>query len=150
MRPGEVDDPSKPIAVKIPSWQTATLLIVAAAALFLTIYPHFYAGLRILCGMAGVAALVGAVVAYRAFLVVDEEGIGTRGWFGEHSVDWADLNRLEVAPHRGSLTVRVVRENGSTFDVPPALVLPLKPTSRYRTIAQLEQLIRHITSRWPR
>ena len=138
-----------PIVYKVPEWQTATLLVLAAVFLFLALYVNLGLFVRILAGMLSVILIGAGVVAFRSYLVADDEGIGTRGVLSEHSVHWDDLDTIRVAGHHGALTLRITRSDRTEFDVRPALVLPLKPMSTQKARARLETMARELRQRAP-
>ncbi len=142
-------DRERPLALKVPEWQTAILLLLAAVAAFLAIYPPFSVVVRVLAGLVAVALAVGGIVAARAYLVADTDGIGVRGMFGERSTEWRDFADAVVVKHGGSLTLRIMRNDNSGFDVPPALVLPLRPETTPTARARLERLALELRQRAP-
>jgi hypothetical protein len=142
-------DTRAPIVYKIAEWQTATLFTLAAVLLFLALYVNLGVAVRLMCGLLAVILLAAGVVALRSYLVADDEGIGARGLLFEQSVHWADLDHIGVAGHHGALTLRITRVNGTTFDVRPALVLPLKPISVHKARVRLEQIARELQKRAP-
>ena len=138
-----------PIVYKIPEWQTATLFVLAAVFLFLALYVDLGVAVRILAGMMSLLLIVGGVVALRSYLVADDDGIGARGVLSERSVHWEDLDNIRVVGHHGALTLRIVRSDGTEFDVRPALVLPLKPISVHKARVRLEEMARELRRRAP-
>ena len=139
-----------PIVYKVPEWQTATLLVLAAVLLFLALHVNLGLFVRILAGMLSLILIAAAVVALRGYLVADDEGIGTRGLLFEQSVHWEDLDNIRVAGHHGALTLRITRSDRTEFDVRPALVLPSKPMSTQKARVRLEQMARELRQRAPR
>ena len=138
-----------PIVYKVPEWQTATLFTLAAILLFLGLYVNLGTAVRLLCGILSAILIGGGVVTLRSYLVADDEGIGARGVLSEQSVHWADLDNIRVVGHHGALTLRIVRSDGTQFDVRPALVLPLKPMSVHKARVRLEQIARELRQRAP-
>jgi hypothetical protein len=139
----------RPLVLKIPEWQTATLFVVAAFSLFLAIYLPIGAFPKLLAGAAGFFLALGGLTAARAYLVADDEGIGTRSLLRERSITWDDLDDIKVVSHHGALTLRIVRHDKSGFDVRPALVLPLRPATTPTTAARLEELARKLKQHAP-
>ncbi|MGI8880920.1 MAG: PH domain-containing protein [Jatrophihabitans sp.] len=140
----------KPLALKIPAWQTATLLLLAAVSAFLAIYLPVGLEVRVLAILVAVGLAGGGIIAARAYLVADDDGIGVRGMFRERSVDWRDFADVVVVKHTGSITLRVLRTDNSGFDVPPSLVLPLRPEKSPTARARLERLALELRQRLPR
>jgi hypothetical protein len=138
-----------PIVYKIPEWQTATVLVLAAVFLFLALHVDLGLFVRILAGMLSLILIAAGVVALRGYLVADDEGIGTRGFVFEQSVHWDDLDNIRVVGHHGALTLRIIRSDRTGFDVRPALVLPLKPMSTQRARVRLEAMARELRQRAP-
>lgn len=139
----------RPLVLKIPEWQTAALFFLAAVTLFLTIYPILTPIARLGCGFMGVLLALAGLVAVRTYLVADDDGIGTRSFLSERSTAWSDLNEIVVVKHHGAMTLRIMRNDRSGFDIRPALVLPLRPATALTTHSRLEQLARDIKQRAP-
>jgi Bacterial PH domain len=136
---------SLPLVRRIPPWQPAVLFLLAAGCAALNLYGHPSSAVRAVTIGFGVVAVVSAVIAMRLYLVVDEHGIGIRRFFGESSIDWSDVSDVTVARAGYSkISLRVVRRDGSFVTVPASLVLPTRPTSTRRVLAQLGEQARQI------
>jgi Bacterial PH domain len=144
-RGGRDGNSSLPLVLRVPPWQAAALFLITAAVAALNLYWHPSFMVRLITIAFGVLALCGAVIALRLYLVVDEQGIGVRRFFSETSVDWSDVADIEAYRERhNKVTLRIMRMDGQAVTVPSALVLPSKPTSTPRVLAQLGDLARHI------
>jgi hypothetical protein len=130
---------------RIPPWQPALLFLLAAGCAALTLYGHPSAALRAVTIGVAVLAVICAVIAMRLYLVVDEQGIGIGRLFAETSIDWSDVSDVTVTRGRfGKISLLVVRRDSSVVTVPASLVLPTRPTSTPRVLAQLRDLARQI------
>lgn len=134
-----------PLVWRIPPWQPAVLLLIAAGCAAANLYADPPVLARVVTIAIGVAAVVMAVLALRMYLVVDEEGIGVRRMFGESSVDWPDVADVTVQQNMlATMTLRVQRRDGTYVDVPSSLILPLKPTGNARMAALLAGIARRV------
>jgi hypothetical protein len=135
--------PSLPLVWRIPPWQPAGLILLAAVLLALVLYGHFSAGPLLFMAVVAVAALVSAFYAARLLFVADDDGLWIRRAFSpQQLIEWRDVSTIEMEHVRGTtVTVRITRRNGSFADVPPSLLLPSLPTgvkkvrSRVHTVA---------------
>ena len=122
--------PSLPLVWRIPPWQPAGLILLAAVLLALVLYGHHSPGPLLLMAVIALAALVSAWYAARLLLVADEDGLWIRRAFSAPQLtEWRDVSRIEMEQvHGNTVTVRITRQNGSFADVPPSLLLPTLPT----------------------
>jgi hypothetical protein len=122
---------------RIPPWQPAALILTATALAAVDIYVRPAPLAMFAAAFVAAAALLAAVCAMRYLLVADEDGIWVRRVFREVLVEWGEIARVEMTTHRGAMTVRVTRTNGSYVDVPPSLLLPTVP----RTLPKVRTII---------
>jgi hypothetical protein len=134
-----------PLTWRIPPWQPALLFLIAAGCAAANLYADPSVPVRVVTIVVAAAAAVMAVPAARMYLVVDDEGIGVRRLWREHSVDWDEFDRVEVV-RRGldAVTLRITCRDGRYLDVPQSLVMPTKPTGKPRVHAQLGDMARQI------
>lgn len=133
------------IDIRIPAWNTAALILVAAAMAAVNLYTSPGIAVRILTVVAGVAALGAALIAYRMYLVVDEDGVGVRGLWRTESVDWPDLADVGIIEHRvTTMRLQLARKDGTVVNVPQSLTTPAKPVAKPVARARLETLGRQI------
>ena len=136
------------LAYRISPVQIALLILVACPCLAANIYAHPSLPVRLVTLAIGVGALVLAAVSWRMYLVVDDEGVAVRGWGREQWLPWERIERAEVVSGvRGSDTIRFVRQDGSSVDVPPSLLQPSRPTGRPAARRRLQDTLRQIESR---
>jgi hypothetical protein len=115
---------------RIPPWQAAALLLLTTVLAAVDLYARPSVVPMLVAAFVAVMALFAAVGAIRFLLVADEDGIWVRRLFTVTLVGWADIERVEMASaHRGGMTVRITRRDGTCVDVPPSLVLPAMPTT---------------------
>jgi hypothetical protein len=132
-------------AWRIPSWQPAGLILLAAALLAYDIYGSPGLGPLLATAVIAAAALVGAAVAMRSLLVADEDGIWVRSLFRTTLVDWDDITDIDVVHVRGTTyTVRITRRNGTVVDVPPTLLQPTLPTGARKAHAAVGTVARRL------
>lgn len=130
---------------RIPSWQPAALILIAAVLLALDIYGSLGFGPLLLTAVLAGAALVSAGLAVRYLLVADEEGIWVRSVFSEQVVEWPDVADIDVTHVRGTtMTVRITRRNGKFVDVPPTLLQPTLPTGARKARAVVGTVARRL------
>lgn len=139
---------SRPLSWRVPPQQTALLLLVTTGCAALNLYTHPSGALRALTIALGVASLCCAIAYLRMYLVADDEGVGVRFVGREQWLEWSDVDGIEVVTGvRGSATVRLRRRDGSTVDVPPSLLQPVRPTRRPVALRQLEAVARQLEAR---
>ena len=128
--------------------QTALLILVACPCAAVNLYAHPSAPFRGITIAIGLSALVLAVVTYRMYLVVDDEGVALRYLRSERWLPWEQIDRVEIVTGvRGSETIRFVRRDGSHVDVPPSLLQPSRPTARPAARRRLRDILRRIDDR---
>jgi hypothetical protein len=148
MPPRFVDptDPSAPLVWRVPSWQPTVMMLFVCGVVALNLYASPNTLVRVVTIGVGAVAFVSAIEGLRMYLVVDRDGIGFRGLFRTHDVDWSDISAITVRRSgRSGPTLRITRADGSYADVSPSLVLPTKPTGTAKTLAQLADTARMIT-----
>ena len=131
MPPRFVDptDPSAPLVWRVPSWQPTVIMLFVCGSLPSTYTASPSTLMRVATIGVGAVAFVSAIEGLRMYLVVDQDGIGFRGLFRTHNVEWPDVSAITVRRSGFSgATLRITRADGSYADVPPSLVLPTKPT----------------------
>jgi hypothetical protein len=139
------DDEDGRIDLRVPVWNTAALILIATAMAAINLYTTPGIGARVITVLAGVAALGCAVIAYRMYLVADEDGVGVRGLWRAESIDWPDLADVGIVEHRVStMRLQLARKDGTVVNVPQSLTTPTKPTSKPVARARLETLGRQI------
>jgi hypothetical protein len=133
------------IDLRVPVWNTAALILIATAMAALNLYMSPGILARVTTVVAGVAALVAAFIAYRMYLVADDDGVGVRGLWHTESIDWPDLADVGIIEHRvTTMRLQLERKDGTVVNVPQSLTSPAKPTSKPVARAQLETLGRAI------
>ena len=138
------------LAFRFSPAQTALLILVACPCAAVNLYTHPSAPLRAITIAIGLSALVLAVVTYRMFLVVDDEGVALRYLRGAQWLPWTQIDRAEIVTGvRGSETIRFVRHGGSYVDVPPSLLQPSRPTAKPAARRRLQDILRQIEDRRP-
>jgi hypothetical protein len=133
------------IDIRVPVWNTAALILLATAMAAVNLYTAPGIGARVITVVAGVAALVAAFIAYRMYLVADEDGVGVRGVWRTESIDWPELADVGIVEHRvNKMQLQLERKDGTVVNVPQTLTTPTKPTSKPVARAKLETLGRQI------
>lgn len=148
MPPRFVDptDPSAPLVWRVPSWQPTVMMLFVCGVVALNLYASPNTLLRVVTIGVGAVVFGSAIEGLRMYLVVDQDGIGFRGLFRTHNVEWSDVSAITVRRSGFSgATLRITRADGSYADVPPSLVLPTKPTGTAKALAQLGDTARMIT-----
>jgi hypothetical protein len=148
MPPRFVDptDPSAPLVWRVPSWQPTVMMLFVCGVVALNLYASPNTLLRVVTIGVGAVVFGSAIEGLRMYLVVDQDGIGFRGLFRTHNVEWSDISAITVRRSGFSgATLRITRADGSYADVPPSLVLPTKPTGTAKALAQLGDTARMIT-----
>jgi hypothetical protein len=148
MPPRFVDptDPSAPLVWRVPSWQPTVMMLIVCAVVALNLYASPNTLVRVVTIGVGAVVFGSAIEGLRMYLVVDQDGIGFRGLFRTHNVEWSDVSAITVRRSGFSgATLRITRADGSYADVPPSLVLPTKPTGTAKALAQLGDTARMIT-----
>jgi hypothetical protein len=148
MPPRFVDptDPSAPLVWRVPSWQPTIMMLFVCGVVALNLYASPNTLLRVVTIGVGAVVFGSAIEGLRMYLVVDQDGIGFRGLFRTHNVEWSDVSAITVRRSGFSgATLRITRADGSYADVPPSLVLPTKPTGTAKALAQLGDTARMIT-----
>jgi hypothetical protein len=141
-------DTAAPLAYRISPVQTALLILLAVPCAAFNIYFHPSGPARLVSLLIGVGAVVLAVVGYRMYLVVDDEGAAVRFLGREHWLPWAEVAEVElVSGVRGSDTIRFSRTDGTYVDVPPSLLQPSKPTGRPAARRRLQDILRQVQAR---
>jgi hypothetical protein len=141
-------DTAAPLVYRISPVQTALLILVAIPCLAANIYFHPSSPARLITLLIGIGALVLAVVSYRMYLVVDDEGVAVRYLGREQWLPWAEVSDIElVSGVRGSETLRFSRIGGTYVDVPPSLLQPSRPTGRPAARRRLEGVLRQVQDR---
>lgn len=139
----------QPLVWRVPPWQPALLFLLAAASAAAGLYWQHHglvrAGWLVFAAVLAVAALVTA----RAFLVVDDDGVGWRRVFGETSISWGELDYVSVVPTKLRVALMVVRRTGGSVEIPSVLVAPTTPMSTPRMIGRLEVIARQIADHRP-
>jgi hypothetical protein len=139
---------TEPLAFRFSPVQTALLILVACPCAAINLYAHPSPPFRGITIAIGLTALVLAVVTYRMYLVVDDEGVGLRYLGGERWLPWAQIDRVEIVTGvRGSETIRFVRRDGSYLDAPPSLLQPSRPTARPAARRRLQDILQRIEAR---
>jgi hypothetical protein len=139
------EDDDGRIDIRVPVWNTAALILVATAMAAVNLYTSPGIGARVITVLAGIAALVGAFIAYRMYLVADDDGVGVRGLWRTESIDWPDLADVGIIEHRvTTMRLQLERKDGTVVNVPQSLTTPSKPTSKPVARARLETLGRAI------
>ena len=136
---------AEPLEWRIPMWNVAALVLLAAGMAGLNVFLSPGLGARIVTGLAGLAALTTAVVAYRMYLVVDPDGVGLRTARRTYSIDWPELADVGIVEKRVS-TLRLVLmlADGTEIDIPQSLTAPGKPETRPVARAKLAEAGRSI------
>jgi hypothetical protein len=130
---------------RVPPALPAVLLLLVSGAAALNIYGHPSQPVRLFTIGLGLICLVVAIGWLRMYLVADEDGVEVRELRRVSSIEWPEIDRVEVVYGvRGGNTVRVTRHDGSFVDVPPSLLQPARPTSKPRAEAQLKMIAREI------
>jgi hypothetical protein len=141
-------DTAAPLVYRISPVQTALLILVAIPCLAANIYLHPSSPARLITLLIGIGALVLAVVSYRMYLVVDDDGVAVRYLGREQWLPWAEVSDIElVSGVRGSDTLRFNRTGGTYVDVPPSLLQPSRPTGRPAARRRLEGILRQVQDR---
>jgi hypothetical protein len=139
------DDTRLPQVWRIPSWQPAALILLAAALIGYDLYGSPGLGALLMTAVIAAAALVAAVFAIRYLLVADGDGIWVRTLLGEKLIEWSDIADIDVTHVRGTTsTVRITRVGGSFVDVPPSLLQPTLPTSAGKALAVVGTVARRL------
>jgi hypothetical protein len=139
---------TEPLAFRFSPVQTALLILVACPCAAINLYAHPSPPFRGITIAIGLTALVLAVVTYRMYLVVDDEGVALRYLGGERWLPWAQIDRVEIVTGvRGSETIRFVRRDGSYLDAPPSLLQPSRPTARPAARRRLQDILQRIEAR---
>lgn len=139
------EDDDGRIDLRIPVWNIAALILIAAAMAAINLYASPGIAARAITVLAGVAALAVALIAYRMYLVVDEDGVGVRGMWRTESIDWPELADVGIIEHRvNTMRLQLARTDGTVVNVPQSLTTPAKPTSKPVARARLETLGRKI------
>lgn len=139
------DDGPLPQVWRIPSWQPAALILLAAALSGYDIYGSPGLGALLMTAIIAAAALVAAVFAMRYLLVADDDGIWIRTVLGQQVVEWGDVADVDVTHVRGTTsTVRITRVGGKFVDVPPSLLQPTLPTSARKALAVVGTVARRL------
>ncbi len=115
---------------RVPPWQVSTLilLVAAGAAVLIYVQPPLYGVILCLVLIAGCGYPALCGLRYR--LAADEEGVWVRRLLSYDVVEWAHLAAIRVImPRAGTVTIRLVEDDGAQLDVPPSLVLPGRPGS---------------------
>lgn len=139
----------EPLVWRVPPWQAAALLVLAAGAAAFALYGDPSATVKFICGFVAIVLAAGGVVTARAFLVVDDEGIGWRRAFGEVSVPWAELERIDVLQNKLRISLVVVARGHKRLEIPALLVMPARPMTNPNTVRRLDGIARRIVERRP-
>jgi hypothetical protein len=138
------------IAFRFSPVQTALLVLVACPCAAVNLYAHPSPPFRAITIAIGLAALALAVLTWRMYLVVDDEGVALRRLRAEQWLPWAQIDRAEIVTGvRGSETIRFLRRDGSAVDVPPSLLQPSRPMARPAARRRLQDILRRIEDRRP-
>ena len=130
--------------------QIAVLFLVVSPCAAINIYWHPSSPLRALTIVIGVVALVVAIVSFRMYLYVDDEGVAVRYIGREKWMPWSEIKGMDVVSGvRGSNTIRIRRRDGTHVDVPPSLLQPSKPTSKRVAWRRLEENLQQIEALRP-
>ena len=122
------------------------MMLFVCGVVALNLYASPNTLLRVVTIGVGAVVFGSAIEGLRMYLVVDQDGIGFRGLFRTHNVEWSDISAITVRRSGFSgATLRITRADGSYADVPPSLVLPTKPTGTAKALAQLGDTARMIT-----
>jgi hypothetical protein len=136
---------SLPQVWRIPPWQPAALVLLATALGALDIYVRPSSIWMIMAALGAVAALGAAALWLRYLLVADEDGLWVRRAFAEELVEWRDVADVAMTSgHRNGMTVRITRVDGSYVDVPPALLLPTRPTTMPKVRSLIHGIATHL------
>lgn len=139
-----------PIVYRLPRWQPAVLFLVTAGLAGYALYGGGSSVVTFIVVFLAIAFLLAAVAAARMYLVADDDGIGIRRYTGESSVTWDRISGIAVTRQRmGALTLEVQCPDATSLEVPPSLVLPLRPTGIDRTSNLLGQKARELSDRRP-
>jgi hypothetical protein len=133
---------------RIPAYQPALLMLAVVASAALNLYAHPSGTVRIVSLVAGLGCAALAVAGLRLQLVATDDGISVRELLRTHWIEWPQVAGLEVVPNvRGAATVRIHRTDGHPVSVPPSLLQPGKPTSKYLAMRRLEGVARQLEAR---
>ena len=136
------------LAFRFSPVQTALLILLACPCAAINLYAHPSAPFRGITIAIGLTALALAVLTYRMYLVVDDEGVALRYLRREQWLPWAQIDRVEIVTGvRGSETIRFTRRDGTHVDTPPSLLQPSKPTGRPAAARRLRDILRQIEER---
>ena len=115
------------------------LLLAVSGFAALDIYGHPSTGVLVLAIALAVLCLSLAVCAIRYLLVADDEGVWVRDLLQERHVPWTELRKVEVTQgRRGSMTLRIYRQDDTYVDVPAPLLLPSLPTKVAKARARIQ------------
>jgi hypothetical protein len=133
---------------RISPVQIALLILLAIPCAVANLYFHPSGPVRLVTLLIGVGAVVLAVVSYRMYLVVDDEGAAIRYLGGERWLPWAEVSGIDlVSGVRGSETIRFSRADGTYVDAPPSLLQPSKPAGRPAARRRLQDVLRQVEAR---
>lgn len=141
-------DMAAPLVYRISPVQTASLILLAVPCAAANIYLHPSGPVRLVTLLIGVGAVVLAVVSYRMYLVVDDEGVAVRYLGREQWLPWAEVSDVQlVSGVRGSETIRFSRTDGTYVDAPPSLLQPSRPTGKPAARRRLQDIQRQFEDR---
>ena len=126
-----------PLIWKLPPWQPAGLFVLAAVCGGVFLYVVDSDLMRLMFGVFALGFLVYGIGAARAFIVVDDSGIGWRRWWQEESLDWDQISGFDVDQVATRLQFRISLGDGRYRELPSTLLLPVKPMPMPRVSAQL-------------
>ena len=94
MPPRFVDptDPSAPLVWRVPSWQPTVMMLFVCGVVAFNLYASPNTLVRVVTIGVGAVAFMSAIEGLRMYLVVDQNGIGFRGLFRTHNIDWSDIS----------------------------------------------------------
>lgn len=129
-----------PLVWKLPPWQPAALFVAAAVCAGVFLYVVESDLMRLMFAAFALAFLVYGLGAARAFIVVDQTGVGWRRWWQEESLDWDQISGFDVHRVATRIQFRVSLGDGRYRELPSALLLPAKPMAMPRVEARLRGL----------
>ena len=138
-----------PLVWRFPPYQPAIGFLVAAACAALAIYAHPPVATAVVLAVIAVIAIAVAVVLLRMALVVDDDGIAVRFIGRVNWIPWDQVKAVGLADVRGNETVRIMRVDDTQVDVPPSLLQPVRPTSKFKASSRLRGIVTSITARRP-
>lgn len=133
------------IDLRVPVWNVAALLLLASGLAAVNVFLPLGIGARFVTGLAGLAAVITAVIAYRMYFVADQDGFELRGRWRQHSFEWAQLADAGIVERKvNTMHLQLTLTDGTLVDIPQSLTAPGKPVARPIAYKQLAELGRRI------